>query len=113
MVPKKRRCGSWRSRTSHRRTPRRGAGTAQFGLLCPAASQLSSAGAASAAAVQETSRAIKRSAGVTFFNERFIFIVSTTVFKIFELRGGGNFEPRGYYPQPASVGKARRRGPGR
>src|SRR3712207_13651 len=64
-------------------------------------------------AAQEARSATVNSAEEILFRVRFMFIKNTTVFKIFELRGGGFVEPRGYYPHQLRLCKARRARTGR
>src|SRR5205085_2636687 len=93
--------------TSERTSPPRGPVASQLKSLSPEESaSLSAARAEGAAPVQDRTRDRSTSAGVNLWSKRF-FIFNTTIFKFYELRGGGPAELRGYYPYRLRLCKAR------
>src|ERR1044071_1492712 len=94
--------------TSERTSPPSGPVASQLRYLSAEESASVSAARAegSAAPNDEKKRDRSTSAGVNLPSKRF-FIFNTTVFKFYELRGGGPAGPRGYYPYRLRVCKAR------
>src|SRR5919112_1241980 len=94
--------------TRERTSPPRGPVASQLRYLSAEESASLSAARAegSAAPNEEKKRDRSRNAGVNLRSKRF-FIFNTTVFKFYELRGGGPAGPRGYYPYRLRLCKAR------
>src|SRR5215216_5267989 len=94
--------------TSERTSPPRGPVASQLRYLSAeeSASVSSARAEGSAMPKEEKKRDRSTSAGVNLRSKRF-FIFNTTVFKFYELRGGGPAEPRGYYPYRLLLCKAR------
>src|SRR5215212_1092947 len=94
--------------TSERTSPPSGPVASQFRSFSAAESaSVSAARAEGVAAPNEVNKRDRStSAGVNLRSKQF-FIFNTTVFKFYELRGGGLPEPRGYYPYRLRLCKAR------